>query len=84
GYAMWQCAAASWDTLNETTFNEVYDGMLSVKGSSGEPLGIVPTVIVVPVSLRAAAEKLLLRQYLDNGEDNPNYKRVEIIVSPFI
>ncbi len=72
------------DTLNETTFNEVYDGMLSVKGSSGEPLGIVPTVIVVPVSLRAAAEKLLLRQYLDNGEDNPNYKRVEIIVSPFI
>ncbi|HGF4700593.1 Mu-like prophage major head subunit gpT family protein [Escherichia coli] len=81
---MWQCAAASWDTLNETTFNEVYDGMLSVEGSSGEPLGIVPTVIVVPVSLRAAAEKLLLRQYLDNGEDNPNYKRVEIIVSPFI
>ena len=62
----------------------MYDGMLSVKGSSGEPLGVVPTVIVVPVSLRAAAEKLLLRQYLDNGEDNPNYKRVEIIVSPFI
>lgn len=84
GYGMWQCAAASWNDLNESTFTEVYDGMLSVRGGSGEPLGIVPTVIVVPVALRAAAEKLLLRQQLDNGEDNPNYKRVEIIVSPFI
>lgn len=58
--------------------------MLSIKGSSGEPLGIVPSIIVVPVSLRSAAEKILLRRQLDNGEDNPNYKRVEIIVSPYL
>ncbi|EKH9632804.1 Mu-like prophage major head subunit gpT family protein [Salmonella enterica] len=81
GYGMWQCGAASWDDLNETSFNEVYDGMLSVKGSSGDSLKIVPSVIVVPVSLRVAAEKLFLRQQLANGDDNPNYKRVEIVVS---
>lgn len=84
GYGMWQCAAASYDDLTVENFATVYDGMLSIKGGSGEPLGIVPSVIVVPVALRAAAEKILLRQQLENGEDNPNYKRVEIIVSPYL
>lgn len=84
GYGMWQCAAASYNDLTTDSFGEVYDGMLSIKGSGGEPLGIVPSIIVVPVSLRAAAEKILLRQQLENGEDNPNYKRVEIIVSPYL
>ncbi|WP_327214666.1 Mu-like prophage major head subunit gpT family protein [Yersinia aleksiciae] len=84
GYGMWQCAAASYDDLTTDNFGVVYDGMLSIKGSSGTPLGIVPSIIVVPVSLRAAAEKILLRQQLDNGEDNPNYKRVEIIISPYL
>ncbi|HDK6067977.1 TPA: Mu-like prophage major head subunit gpT family protein [Klebsiella variicola] len=84
GYGMWQCAAASYDDLTEESFGQVYDGMLSIKGSSGDPLGIVPSIIVVPVSLRSAAEKILLRRQLDNGEDNPNYKRVEIIVSPYL
>ncbi|WP_432323632.1 Mu-like prophage major head subunit gpT family protein [Yersinia enterocolitica] len=84
GYGMWQCAAASYDDLTTDNFGVVYDGMLSIKGSSGTPLGIVPSIIVVPVALRAAAEKILLRQQLDNGEDNPNYKRVEIIISPYL
>lgn len=84
GYGMWQCAAASYDDITDVTFGKAYDGMLSIKGSSGDPLGIVPTVMVVPVSQRAAAEKVILRRQLDNGEDNPNYKRVEIIVCPYI
>ncbi|WP_262017378.1 Mu-like prophage major head subunit gpT family protein [Serratia liquefaciens] len=84
GYGMWQCAAASYDELTAENFATVYDGMLSVKGGSGEPLGITPSIIVVPVSLRVAAEKILLRQQLESGEDNPNYKRVEIIVSPYL
>lgn len=84
GYGMWQCAAASYDDITDVTFAKAYDGMLSIKGSSGDPLGITPTVMVVPVSQRAAAEKVILRKQLDNGEDNPNYKRVEIIVCPYI
>ncbi|HBM8993099.1 TPA: Mu-like prophage major head subunit gpT family protein [Citrobacter freundii] len=84
GYGMWQCAAASYDDITDVNFGTVYDGMLSIKGGSGDPLGIVPTVMVVSVSQRAAAEKVILRQRLDNGEDNPNYKRVEIIVCPYI
>ena len=84
GYGMWQCAAASYDDITDVTFGKAYDGMLSIKGGSGDPLGIVPTAMVVPVSQRAAAEKVILRRQLDNGEDNPNYKRVEIIVCPYI
>lgn len=84
GYGMWQLAAASYSDLTPESFEEVYDGMMSVNGASGDSLEVFPTVLVVPVNLRSAAERLINRERLSNGESNPNYKRVEIIVTPYL
>jgi phage major head subunit gpT-like protein len=39
---------------------------------------------VVPPALRAAALSLIEAQTINNGESNPNYKAVEVIVSPWV
>ncbi|UQN40656.1 Mu-like prophage major head subunit gpT family protein [Agarivorans sp. B2Z047] len=81
GYSFWQLAAGSQEELTAENFTKVYDGMMSQKDSEGKSLKIKPSILVVPVGLRAAAEAILLRERLDNGESNTNYKTVELLVS---
>ena len=40
--------------------------------------------MIVGQENREEAEKILLREKLDNGQSNTNYKRVELIVDPRI
>lgn len=79
GFAFWQMAVMSRDTLNEENFNAAYQAMSSVKTDGGNPLGIRPTILVVPPSLRAAAKALIEVERLANGASNPNYKVVEVL-----
>ncbi|MPW32023.1 head protein, partial [Agarivorans sp. B2Z047] len=81
GYSFWQLAAGSQEELTAENFTKVYDGMMSQKDSEEKSLKIKPSILVVPVGLRAAAEAILLRERLDNGESNTNYKAVELLVS---
>ncbi|MGL5665979.1 MAG: Mu-like prophage major head subunit gpT family protein [Shewanella sp.] len=81
GFTFWQLACASKAALTEANFEAMINKMMEQKNSEGRSLKIKPTLIVVPVSLRSAAEKIILRKTLDNGEDNTNYKAVEILVS---
>ena len=82
GFSFWQLAFASKDTLTEASFESLVDRMIAQKNSEGRPLRVRPTLLVVPVSMRGAAEKILFRKYLDNGEENTNYKAVDLLVSP--
>ncbi|MEA5313390.1 Mu-like prophage major head subunit gpT family protein [Vibrio parahaemolyticus] len=82
GFSFWQLAFSSKLTLNEASFSALMDRMLAQKNSEGRPLRVRPTLLVVPVSMRAAAETLLYKKYLEGGEENPYYKRVELLVSP--
>lgn len=84
GYTLWQLAAASNLDLNESNFNTVYDAMSSLKTDDGKPMRIKPGLLVVPVSLRASAQRLVNSQYLAGGEDNPLYKIVDVLVSPWL
>jgi phage major head subunit gpT-like protein len=84
GYTLWQLAAASDMDLTEDNFNAVYDSMVSLKTDDGTPMRIKPGLLVVPVSLRVAALRLVNAQYLANGEDNPLYKIVDVLVSPWL
>ncbi|WP_310609829.1 Mu-like prophage major head subunit gpT family protein [Limnohabitans sp.] len=83
-YGFWQCAFGSKAQLNTSNFNDAYDAMMNFKGDGGRKLGIIPDTLLVGVSNRVAAEHLITTQKLANGADNPLYKRVELVVTPWM
>lgn len=84
GFGFWQLAYKSKATLNAANFNAAYATMMAIKADGGRPMGIKPTTLVVPPSLRAAALSLIEAQLIDGGNSNPNYRAVEVIVSPWL
>ena len=84
GLAFWQMAYRSQQPLDETHFNAAIAAMQSLKGDGGRPLGIRPTVLVVPPSLRAAAFKLVKAERDAAGASNVNFGVVDVIVSPWL
>lgn len=84
GFGFWQQAFASNQALTGTYFDNAYKAMMAVKSNQGRPLGIKPTHLVVGPSNRAAALATIEVDRLANGASNPNYKTVEVIVSPYL
>lgn len=84
GFGFWQLAYKSKAELNDVNFNAAYTAMMQVKADGGRPMGIKPTHLVVPPSLRASAIALIEAQLTTGGASNPNYKAVEVIVSPWL
>lgn len=84
GFGFWQLALKSKAPLNAANFNAGMAAMMSVQADGGRPMGVKPTHLVVPPALRAAALALIEAQTINGGESNPNYKAVEVIVSPWL
>ncbi len=70
--------------LSATSFNSAMTAMMNTKADGGRPLGIKPSVLVVPPSLRAAAIEIVKNERLANGASNPNFGVVDMIVSPWV
>ncbi|MRD73300.1 hypothetical protein GH865_08560 [Rhodocyclus tenuis] len=83
-YGFWQCAFGSKAALTAANFEAAYDAMGNFKGDGQRKLGILADTLVVGLANRAAAEAILLKQTLAGGESNTNYKRVELIVTPWL
>ena len=84
GYGFWQLAYKSKAALDETNFNAAMAAMLATAADGGRPLGVRPTHLVVPPSLRADALALIEAKLGDQGKSNPNYKAVTVLVSPWV
>lgn len=84
GYGLWQLAYGSKQTLDATNFNAAYAAMQGMKGDSGKPLGIRPTVLLVPPSLRAAALTVVKAERDAAGATNINKDVVEVISTPWL
>lgn len=84
GFGLWQLAFASKAELNSTNFNLARTAMMELKGDEGKPLGISPTVLVVPPSLDEAARKLINGELIDNGSSNPWVGSAKIICTPWV
>ncbi len=84
GFGFWQLAYKSKAPLDASNFNAALKAMMEVKADGGRPLGIKPTTLVVPPALRADAMALIEAQLTTGGASNPNYKAVEVIVSPWL
>ena len=79
GYGFWQQAYRSRKTLDEAGLIAAYTAMTARKGDNGRPLGIKPTVLLVPPSLEFAARKLVNATTLANGADNVMKGLVEVL-----
>jgi phage major head subunit gpT-like protein len=84
GLGFWQMAYKSQATLDATNFNSAMSAMMSIKADGGRPMGIKPTVLVVPPSLRANAIEIVKNERLANGASNANFGVVDLIVSPWL
>lgn len=84
GFGFWQMAFGSKSDLTTANFNAAVEAMLSFKGDGGRPLGITPNLLLVGPSNRAAANEVVLAERMADGASNPNYKAVEVIVTPWL
>lgn len=84
GFGFWQLAYGSREDLDEEGLTGAYTAMCERKGDHGRPLGIKPTVLVVPPSLEFAARKLVNATTLANGADNVLKGLVDVVVSPWL
>ncbi|MGQ9919847.1 MAG: Mu-like prophage major head subunit gpT family protein [Desulfobacca sp.] len=59
GYGLWQLAYASKQTLNAANYAAARVAMMALKNEEGVPLGIRPSVLVVPPTLETQAKEIL-------------------------
>jgi len=84
GFGFWQQAFGSKAALDDTNFDAAFAAMGGYKSDKGRPLGIMPNLLVVGPSNRAAAKALIEAQIKDGGGSNPNYKAVDVLVVPWL
>lgn len=84
GYAFWQMAFGSMADLTKANFEAARTAMMKIRGDGDRPLGIKPDLLVVPPDLEVAADEIVNVQRLANGQDNPNYKKAEVLVSSWL
>jgi phage major head subunit gpT-like protein len=84
GYGFWQQAVASKQPLTAMNYEAARLQMRQFKRDGGDPLGIVPTHLVVSSDNESAARLILEAQLIDGGDSNVNYHTAELIVSPWL
>lgn len=84
GFGFWQMAYCSQQPLNATTFDAALTAMKNLKADGGNKLGIKPSLLVVPPSLRATALELLKAERNANGSTNINRDAVVLLESPWV
>lgn len=82
GFGFWQQAYGSRKTLDETNLVAAYTAITERKGDYGRTLGIKPSLLVVPPSLKFAAMKLVNATTLANGADNVMKGLVDVLDDP--
>lgn len=63
-YGLWQMAYGSKLTLNATNYAAARAAMMSLTNAEGRPLGITPTLLVVPPSLESAGRTILNADFI--------------------
>jgi phage major head subunit gpT-like protein len=84
GYGFWQLAYMSKAELTADNFNAAYAAMCSFTADGGRPLGIKPTVLAGPPSLRTKILEITKSTRLANGQDNINQGVVDPLVTPWL
>jgi len=84
GYGLWQQAVGSKDSLSTDNYQVARERIQSLKRDGGDPLGIVPTHLVVGPPHEASARRIVEAQFLANGASNINYRTAELVILPHL
>jgi len=63
-YGLWQLSYCSSQELNATTYTSARAAMMSMTNTEGMPLGIRPTLLIVPPALEGRAREILHAQFI--------------------
>ncbi|MBO6553251.1 MAG: Mu-like prophage major head subunit gpT family protein [Roseitalea sp.] len=84
GFGFYEMAFGSKADLTEANFDAAYDAMTGQKDDEGNPLGVKPTILVVPPQLRKKGQEIVKATRKANGADNTNQGLVELVVCPYL
>lgn len=84
GFGLWQTAVRSTKPLTGASYEEARAAMTTLTNDAGEPLGIVPNLLVVSATGEGAARRLLSNQLVDGGNTNEWFGTAELLVSPWL
>ncbi|WP_425230208.1 Mu-like prophage major head subunit gpT family protein [Sphingomonas sp.] len=84
GYGFWQFAWGSKQDLTAANYKLARASLLGMKGDYGRPLGIRPTLLLVPPQLESAALKLINNELGANGETNEWKGTAKVVVCPWL
>ena len=84
GFGLWQCAVRSTKALDNTSYAEARAAMMALTNDEGDPLGLVPNLLVVPAVHEAAARKVVVNNMAANGATNEWAGSAELLVCPWL
>lgn len=84
GFGLWQLAYGSKQTLDATSYAAARTALMGLKGENGKPLGVRPSLLVVPPSLEGAALQLLQAEKNANGSTNIYQNTAQLLVTPWL
>lgn len=84
GYGLWQLAIRSTHPLTNESYAAARAAMGSFNNDAGDPLGLVPNLLVVPPTLESAARKVVVSAVAGNGATNEWAGSAELLVSPWL
>lgn len=84
GFSFWQMAFKSQQPLNKANYAAARTAMQNFKADGGRPLGIRPTLLVVPPSLEGSGLEVLKAERDANGATNVYQRTAELLVCPWL
>ncbi|MES2754885.1 MAG: Mu-like prophage major head subunit gpT family protein [Pseudomonadota bacterium] len=84
GFGFWQFAWGSKQPLNAANYAIARAALSSMKGDGGRPLGIRPTLLIVPPQHESAALKIVNNELGANGESNEWKGTAKVEVVPWL
>ena len=84
GFGLWQCAVRSTKPLTNENYAEARAAMMAFTNDAGDPLGLVPNLLVVPPTHESAARKVVVAALTTGGATNEWAGSAELLVSPWL
>lgn len=84
GYGFWQMAWGSKQPLTAANYAIARAAIGGMKGDHGRPLGLKPSLLVVPSSLESAGRQILNSEFGAGGVTNEWKGTAELMVSPWL
>lgn len=84
GFGFWQQAYGSKQTLDGTAYGAARAALTGMTGDHGNPLGLMPNLLVVPPSLESAGRKILNSELGSGGETNEWKGTAGLLVCPWL